>query len=217
MTTFVKPAQVMVLACTLLALAGPAQSQEKASREREALRRVQQALRVAQDEQSTLQRDKAKLATEKESISRDMSKLDGELKRTASKVGSAQAEARAAQARSAQLDTELTGVKVELEALKLQHEEQGRKLQDTQGRVLAVTALLERSTQAQALLEARNQQLYKVGVSAVELYRSRRPAETLARQEPVFGMAAVTIENVAEAWLDRLEEARFKEDVKTAP
>lgn len=202
---------MLALTLALLATVLPAQAQDKASREREALRRVQQALRAAQDEQSTLQRDKAKLAAEKDSLSQDMDRLDGELKRTASKVSSAQAEARAAQARSAQMESELVTVKAELDALRTRHEEQGRKLQESQSRVAAITALLERSTQAQRVLEARNQQLYKVGVSVVEVYRSRKPADTLARQVPVLGMGEVTLENVAEAWLDRLEEARFKE------
>ena len=217
MRTLLKPSQLMVVACTLLALAGSAQSADKASREREALRRVQQALRAAQEEQTTLQSDKAKLAADKESISRDLSKLDGELKRTSSKVGSAQAEARAAQARSAQLDAELGSVKLELEALKLKHDEQDNALREVQSRVVRVTAMLERSTQTQALLEARNQALYKVGVSAVELYRSRRPTETLARQEPFFGLGVVSIENVAEQWLDRLKEARYEEATKPGP
>jgi chromosome segregation ATPase len=213
MNPLMKPTPLMAaLALALLTSALPVQAQERASREREALRRVQQALRTAQDEQGALQREKAKLSAEKESLSQDMGKLDGELKRTASKVGAAQAEARAAQARAGQLESDLGTARTELEALRAQNEQQGRQLQESQARVKAVTAMLERSTQTQKLLEARNQQLYKVGVSVVEVYRSRNPASTLARQAAVLGMDEVKLENVAEAWLDRLEEARFKEE-----
>lgn len=203
----------LMLALVLLASAAPVQAQqEKASREREALRRVQQALRTAQEEQGSLQREKAKLSAEKDTLSQDLGKLDGELKRTASRVNAAQAEARAAQARSAQTESELAATRADLETLKAQHEAQGRQLQESQVRVKSVTALLERSTQAQKVLEARNQQLYKVGASVVEMYRSRKPADTLARQTGVLGLGEVTLENVAETWLDRLEEARFKDE-----
>jgi len=200
------------LALALLASALPVQAQEKASREREALRRVQQALRTAQEEQGALQREKARLSVEKEGLTKDVGKLDGELKRTSAKGGVRQAEAGAAEARAGQLESDLVATKAELDTLRLQNEQQARQLQESQARVKAVTAMLERSTQAQKLLEARNQQLYKVGVSVVEVYRSRKPADALARQAPLLGLREVQLDNVAEAWLDRLEEARFKEE-----
>ena len=66
------------------------------------------------------------------------------------------------------------------------------------------------------ILEARNQQLYDVGSAVVEMYRSRNRGETLARQEPFFNLGVVTLENISDKWMDRLESARYLDQDKLA-
>lgn len=208
--------------CRLLALAlvlqgSAAMAQDKPSREREALRRVQQALRSAQEEAATLQRDKAQLAAEKEAIASDKGRLDQALRQSAAKASAVAAQAQSAQARVTQLEAELSAARQELDALKSQVATLTKQSQEQQQTVVAVRGLLQRNVQARQVLEARNAALYKVGAAAIEMYRSSRPKETLARQEPFFGMGTVTIENVAEVWLDRLEQARYQDADKLQP
>lgn len=185
----------------------------KGNREREALRRVQQALREAQAEQSTLQQDKTQLVAEKERLLQEKRTLDETVQRTAARAGSAAAQAKAAQQRVAQLEGELASAREALAAMTAQNEANLRQLAETRQTLGSVRTLLERSTQDQKLLQARNEQLFKLGVSVVDVYRSRSPADALARQEPVLGFGRVTLENVAELWLDRLEAARWSQPV----
>ncbi|HEX5373992.1 MAG TPA: hypothetical protein VFW84_14795 [Aquabacterium sp.] len=188
----------------------------KGNREREALRRVQQSLREAQAEQATLQQDKTQLTAEKDRLLQEKRTLDETLQRTAARAGSAAAQARAAQQRAEQVEAELASARQALAAMTAQNEEHARQLADARQTLGTVRTLLERSTQDQKMLQARNEQLYALGVSVVELYRSRSPADTLARQEPLLGFGRVTLENVAELWLDRLEAARWSQPTDPA-
>lgn len=205
------------LVAALLCCAVSAQAQDKNAREREALRRAQQALRTAQEAAATLERDKTQLASEKDALAQEKDRLSTDAKRANARVDGALAQARAAQAKAQALETDLSAVQQELAALKEAHQVQSQKLADAQRTVAATRGLLERSVQAQRILEARNKQLYDTGVAVVEVYRSRSPAEALARQEPFFGIGRVTLDNIAEKWLDRLESARYLDQDKLAP
>lgn len=211
------PTGAFALALALLLQGASVMAQDKPSREREALRRVQQALRTAQEETATLQRDKAQLAAEKDAIANDKGRLDQALRQSASQAQAATAQVRSTQARATQLEAELSAARQEIEALKTQLAGLSRQSQEQQQTVVSIRDLLQRNVQARQVLEARNAQLYKVGAAVIEMYRSARPADTLARQEPFFGIGAVTLDNVAEIWMDRLEQARYQDADKLPP
>lgn len=212
-----KPTCHLLLVLVLALHGSAAMAQDKPSREREALRRVQQALRSAQEETAALQRDKVQLAAEKEAISGDKNRLDQALRLSASKASAAAAQVSSAHARATQAEASLAAARQELGAQQEQIAGLTRQLQEQQQTLIAVRELLQRQVQARQVLEARNAQLYNIGAAAIEMYRSARPAETLARQEPLVGIGAVRIDNVAEVWLDRLEQARYQDADKLHP
>lgn len=191
--------------------------QDKSAREREALRRTQQALRAAQQETATLQQQAQTLGAEKSRLLDEKQALDATARQRASQVAGAQAQARQAQARVQQLEDELSVVRAELTAAQGKSTAQAAELADQSRLVAALRTRLERATQAATVLEKRNGELYQVGRDAIELYRSQRPKETLARSEPFFGIGHVTLDNVAERWRDRLEAARWQGQEQLAP
>jgi chromosome segregation ATPase len=215
-------ARTLVMCCLLAWLGGallptPALAQEKSSREREALRRAQQALRSAKEESVTLLRDKEQLSAEKAALLKDKEAIGAEARRTAARVAATQAQAREAQAQIAQLTADLEAVRAELATAKAQQASQATELADSQRTVRTVRALLESSQHKQRILEARNQQLYDTGVAVVEMYRSRKPSESLAQQSQVLGLGIVDIENISEKWMDRLQAARYQDQDKLNP
>lgn len=188
-----------------LALAAPASAQEKASREKQALQRAQQALREAQSERDELQNKQSALTAEKSSLEADKARLSGEVK----KLGAAQAQARAAQGKVAELEAANAKLQEQLAQAQAQATELNAKLADAQGRLRTVSGLLANSTQNQTLLEQRTAQLYQVGLAAIELYRSKNPADTWMQKEPLLGLDAVRVENAAEGLRTKLDDARY--------
>lgn len=208
----------LLSALMLGGIASAAHAQDgKSSREREALRRVQQALRAAKEEASTLERDKSQLVQEKEHLAKAKDQAAFEARQTASRLNAAMAQSRQAQGRIEALEVELNALKQELASEKEARAQLAEQLAQSKQLVATTGAMLARSTQAQRILEARNQQLYDTGIAVVEMYRSRNPAETLSRQEPFFNLGVVTLENISDKWLDRLEAARYLEQDKLTP
>lgn len=189
---------------TLLPQQAQAQS-DRASREREALRRAQQALRDAQAENATLQQARSTLTAEKDAIAADKARLDAELGRTRARA----AQVDAARQQVERVQAEMAELRAQRDTALARIEDQAAQLRDAKATQAGLRNLLERATAQQALLEQRNRALYDVGLSAIELYRSRDPAATWAQREPVLGLGRVGVENAAEALRDRLEAARY--------
>lgn len=209
-----RPRLMTALVLASCALASPGWAQDKGSREKEALRRAQLALRAAQDEVATLQRERAQCATDRDAALKDKS----EAQKSSGLLASVQAQSRQSQGRVKQLEGELDALQQQLAEVKSQQALQAKALAEGQRSLRAVSQLLETSEQRQRILQKRNQQLYDTGVAAVEMYRSRKPAETAAQQAVVLGFGLVDVENISEKWLDRLNAARFhQQDRLSAP
>lgn len=206
--------------CVLLATSASAQDDKRATREREALRRTQQALRSAQEQQTTLQREKAALAAEKE-------KLNEAVQRNGAQLGAAQAQAGRSRSELAQARAELEQSRSELETLRKSSttqqqslqthgDELAQQLQQTQ-RLLAersqalssVAVLLERSTLALTDAEAKNRQLYGIGLKLIDDYRGKGNDGGLAVRDPFFGLKQVQLEDRAEALRSELDALRL--------
>lgn len=208
-----RPGLMAALVLASCAIASPGWAQDKGSREKEALRRAQLALRAAQDEVATLQRERAQCATDREAALKDKA----EAQKSSGLLASAQAQSRQSQGRVKQLEGELEAVQQQLSEAKAQQTQQAKELGDGQRSLRAVRQLLETSEQRQRVLQERNQQLYDTGVAVVEMYRSRKPAETAAQQAVVLGFGLVDVENISEKWLDRLNAARFHQQDRLPP
>lgn len=193
----------MALACLL-----PAAAQD--SREREALRRAQAALNDTRRELAALQPERAQLLRDREAA--------------AAQAAAAEQARQALQAQHGRLQQQLAALRtdqqVQLQALRSAQEAQAaadaqrhaqatadaaaqatalqQRLAEQQRSNAAVTALLERATQALAASEDRNRQLHALALQAVERYRSKTPTEAALQGDPLLGLTQIRIDNVAE-------------------
>ncbi|MCR5867680.1 hypothetical protein [Aquincola sp. J276] len=182
----------MALACLL-----PAAAQD--SREREALRRAQAALNDTRRELAALQAERAQLLRDREAAAAQAAAAEqarqallaqhGRLQQQLAALRSAQeAQAAADAQRHAQATADAAA-----QATALQ-----QRLAEQQRSNAAVTALLERATQALAASEDRNRQLHALALQAVERYRSKTPTEAALQGDPLLGLTQIRIDNVAE-------------------
>lgn len=200
----------------LALLLGPALShaEERGGREREALRRVQAALRSSQESLSSLESEKARLSSEKSALAQDNGKLVAEARKLTSRAQSVTMELQRAQSRQAELEGLLSAEKSELISLKAAHADLSAKLREQQQAVAVLRNLLTNSTAEKASLVKQNERLFETGVAIVDVFRSQNPLSTLASREPFLGLGRIQVNNIAEVWLDRLEDARYKADTQ---
>jgi len=197
------------LACAVLAMHGAHADDGKAGREREALRRTQQSLRQTQQERDALAGEKASLAQAKDQLS-------DELKQTAAKVKGAQAREASARVRQDQLeaslrskDEALLAAQTREAALQSDLAQLQASLADKTRTLASVTSLLGTATLERQTLQSQNQALYNTGLQLVDLYRSQSPSAWLKGKDALLGFHGVQVENLAEAFRTRLDEARY--------
>ena len=194
----------------LMATTAEVHANDKGQREKEALRRVQQALRTAQSEAATLQQEKSTLTQDKERLAQEKVRLDQAVLQTASRMNAALSSTRAASEQAELANARVAELTAQNQTIQTAKDALANQLREAQATVTSLRDLLTQSTAKHQVLVKRNQQLFEVGRSAVELYRSRDPQLTLADQSADLGSGVVRIENIAEIWLDRLEAARWQ-------
>lgn len=208
------------LAAALAMACLPASAQDNnatASREREALRRAQAALNDTRRELAALQAERASLLRDKDAAAAEALRarqardaLQSELRAAQQQAAALRGEQQSAvdrlrterqddAARSAERDRQAAA-----EAARLQ-----QQLAERSRTVAAVTALLERATQALAEAETQNRQLHAMAVEAVERWRGKTPADAALQSDPLLGLTQVRIENVAEDLRSRADALRL--------
>jgi DNA repair exonuclease SbcCD ATPase subunit len=202
-------ATLVLLAAQAVVFAPAHADDARASREREAMHRAQQALRDAEAARDALQQQQATLTSEKTTLAADKDKLSNQLKSSTARIGVAQEQAKAAQARATQLESDLAQTQGQLKDAQGKGADLARDLQESRRVLAAVKARLAESVRTQALLEARNRSLYDVGLTSIELYRSKAPTDLWRQREPLLGLADVRIEESAEVLRTKLEDARY--------
>lgn len=210
-----------LLVTAALAAVPPAQAADvdKKDRDKEMLRRTQMALRAEQEQRSAAERERGALSAEK-------MKLQDELKRGSAQLAAVQGQSRQARVQLEQAQAEIAQLRAELEAQKAASEQARADLQarlDTTTRQLVDTrrtlaertsaneqliAVLERSTQALSQAEAKNRELHAAALKAVQAYRDKGLGAVVAQREPVFGIGAVQLENVAEELRTQIDAQR---------
>jgi len=190
-----------------------AQAQDaKVSKEREALRRAQTALRAAQEQQSTLQADKAKAEADAAAAHKDAAAAKAQIAGAGAKLKAREAELEALRTqlqatKDAQQQGEAKAIERE-QALQQQLLSARQESASRQQANLALSQLLERSTQALADAEAKNRQLYTLGQDLVKRWQGRSALDTSLLQDPVLGLTAVRFEDQAEKLRTELEAQR---------
>lgn len=186
----------------------------KPSKEREALRRAQAALRTSQEQQSSLQAEKAKAEADAAVAQKAAIAARAQIGSAAARLKARDAELQALQvqlqaARDAQSRAEAESVKRE-QALQQQVLAARQEGSDRQQANQALTQLLERSTVALADAEGRNRKLHAIGEELVQLYTGRSPLDKALQHDPLLGLTAVRLEDLAEKHRAALEANRVR-------
>jgi chromosome segregation ATPase len=181
-----------------------AESDVRASREREMLRRTQEALRESQAENAELTAQKA--AAEKQA--------DEKLKSAATELDSARKASKSAQSKlreqqenaaSAQSDLmrKLADANRQIAALTSQQQDAAKELKRTQQD-------LDASKASTASCEAKNLKLYQYSEELMRRYQKKGVWAALAQKEPMTGIKEVGVENVLQEYRDKLDRERIK-------
>jgi chromosome segregation ATPase len=200
-----------------------AQPDPRATRERELLRRSQAALREVQAQHEALAAEKTRLLQqherlkgERDSVAQQARAGQDQARRARGDLQRLQVELDAERAKTPPLQAELERHKAEaaraaaeLQALQLQLADARRESAGRGQANAAVTALLTRATAALAEAEARNRLMHAAGLAALQRYRSKNADDLRAQNEPFLGLAAVRIENEAEALQAELDKHRL--------
>jgi chromosome segregation ATPase len=202
----------------LAAIGAHAQQDTRSQREREALRRAQATvqqtraeLEALRSERDALLKDKDAAATQARSTDnkldaarKDSAALRAELSRTqAQQAEDARRHAQALQDSLAEGRQREQQLQRELSALQRERDELVRLNAN-------VVAVLEQRTAQLAELRQRNLGLHALALEAVERYRSKSALDVAHQGDPVFGLARVRTESVA-------EELRMRIDAQRSP
>jgi len=203
---------------TLVLASLPALAQDaRATRERDALRRAQATLQQTQAQRDALQTEKAALEKDKvaagsaaETLKRQLATALAEGGRLRDELARRSSEHEAERSRdgAARQQTEAAAVERET-ALRQQLAEARRERDERSAANQAVVAELARRTQALDEAQKRVRALHALGLEAVERYRDKGLVEQQLQRDPIFGLTAVRIDNIAEDLRTRLDAQRL--------
>lgn len=206
----------LVLSFLVAAMAaGPAWAANE-SREKQMLRRLQQQVQQIDQARAQAEQEKAAALADKDATERELDKL---------RLGGSVIKRQLAGAREAgsRAETKLKTVQAELEGLKL-------RLAGTEEKLVASVALqratAEKLTQTESakkqtenqlvgnrqylnVCHTQNGQLHAIGREMMQKYRDKSCQEALAQSEPFTGLKKVEVENLLEAWRDRLDREKL--------
>jgi len=186
------------------ALLGPAQaadSDARASREREMLRRAQEALRQSEAEKGDLTR--AKLETEQK-LKELSQQLDAV--RNGSKAGQAALRSQLQSAATAQADlqSKLDEANKQVAALFSKQRETAGQLATRESEIKQLQQELQTTKTTVTSCDAKNIQLYAYSQEILDRYKKKGVWTALAQKDPVFGFKEIGIENVLQEYHDKL-------------
>lgn len=207
--------RVLVLAC-LIGMSSAAGAQQK-SREAEQLRRIRQQVQQLQQQLSAEQQkaQQAQIESQKvrDAATAEAVKLDAELRSTRARGQGSAARAERLQkdvdqlrAREAQLTQQLEATRNTLNERTKQAAESAQRLQQ---RETELTVFKTRLTEGEFRFQqcaARNMALFELGNEVIDRFERRTLGERVAEGEPFFQTGRVKLENLAEAYRDRLHE-----------
>lgn len=179
------------------------QATPEANRERVQLRRAQAALQAAQAQVDGLTAEKAALAKEKTAQAEDVLRQRAALRNQQQQREQAQSQIvqlrqdiAVASAHHQQAEAEAVERETLLQQQMATHR---RELAELRQSNTNLVSLLERKTIALSAAEAKNRELHRLGLQAVELWRNKTPFEADLASGSVFGVARVREEDAAEA------------------
>ncbi len=195
-----------LLAGTLLGPAHAADSDSRASREREMLRRAQEALRQSEAQNSELARGKLDSEQKLKALSQEL-----ETARSGSKAGQAALRAKLESAATVQADLQkkLDDVSRQVAALTREQHEKDAELAARDSQIKQLQQDLQTTKTTVTSCETKNKQLYVYSQDLLERYKKKGVWSALAQKEPVFGLKEVGVENVVQEYHDKLTSERI--------
>lgn len=197
---------VLMAGLSFAALSLAADADRRVEQMRDAARRAQQALQQAQAEQGRLQAEKAALAAEQAQLQQGLQTSERRQQAAARQAQALQAQLSSAQDEQARLGAERDALKQALAQAQAGRDEAlaqqrlARSQAAAQRETLqAVLALLQRNVQALAQAEAHNRELLRLGQQAANAWAQATPQAMRSRDNPLDGLAAVRLEDQAEA------------------
>jgi hypothetical protein len=158
---------------------------------RDQLRSVVTQLRTLQDQQAMLLAQKVAAEQERDALRKEVETLRA-------RAGASQGDARARAALQASVAQYKSVAAQAAETVRAKEAERARIEATLAGR----TALLEACM-------AKNGELYRVGVEILDAYRGYTLGDAARASEPVLGLYRVKLENLVQAYDDRLYNAQF--------
>lgn len=182
------------------------------NREKLMLRRMQQQVQQIEQARALAEQEKAVALADKESAEREVEKL-----------GTAQRQLSGERTARGRAERELKTLQAEMEALKLKLSETETKLVDSETlrRTTAQTLTQTESARKQIenqladrqqdlkICQSHNGQLYGLGREMMHKYRDKSCQDALAQAEPFTGLKKVEMENLLEAYRDKLDDQKL--------
>lgn len=195
---------ILVLTCNAMVFAA---DDSKSSREREMLRRAQEALRQSEADKSALAQGKAD--TEQKLKAAD-AQIDAIRNSTKSERAGLLSKAKAAADAQAETAAQLEQAKRQIAALTAEKQDTLNRLTTSESQLKQTRQDLDGSRAAGTSCEAKNLKLYEYSQELAQRYEKKGVFATLAKKEPVLGIARVKDENVLQEYQDKFDSQRIQ-------
>jgi len=203
-------AAIGVLLLVAQGLAFAADTDARASREREMLKRTQEALRESQAENAELTAQKQHVEQQADDkLKAAAAQLDTVRKESKSAQGALRLQLENAAGTQAELNRKLADANRQIAALTAQTQDAAKELKHTQEQ-------LESSKASTASCEAKNLKLYQYSQELITRYQKKGVWAALAQKEPT-GIKEVGIENLMQEYQQKLDAQKITEAVKQQP
>ena len=189
------------LLIVIAALAGTAQAQS-ARQGNDGLARMQAAMQQLSAERTTLQGEKTRLETRVAELEKQLAAAQDENKSVSAQLTRSQAAEQQATANGEALNERLKQAHDRTDELVSHFRETATTLQQTERERGELQQQLDVCTQ-------RNVALYGVGMEVLDRYESKGFWSVMKQKEPFTQLKRVEIENLAEDYRQRLDDARY--------
>lgn len=207
------------LLTALLLATSLAHGEDKPSREQEQLRRLraqtQQLQQALSAEQQARQAAASELQALKQTQKTDLDRLDADAQAARRRAGSMQKQLEQtarelAEVRVARdtLQQQLDDTRKLLGAREIDLQQTRNTLQDTQRDLGATRSRSEALAGRLGQCEQDNVALYRTGIEVLDHYRNRTLGDRMVQGEPFSQVGRVRLENLIDAYRDRLDERR---------
>jgi len=204
----------VLLAATLIHPASGADTDSRASREREMLRRAQEALRQSQSENSALGKAKSDAEQKLKEVSQQ---LEAAQKSSHSGESSLRAQLQSATTAQADLRQKLDDSTRQLTAVTAKQRETATQLAARESDLKQLQQELQTSKATGASCEAKNLKLYEYSQDLLQRYQKKGVWASLVQKDAVFGFKEVGIENVVQEYHEKFNAQKLTPTPNPSP